>query len=224
MKRVATLALLLLLALPAMSEVRVLGKVAQTLSRFGIHKSPSSRSPIYCAVEPYQYLIVTHTRSSQWMGVVLNNGAYGFVPTSGIAILPYTVRQTVNRSTGNAASRSGAAAAATRFIGTPYKWGGTDLIGGIDCSAFVKKIFGSIGVNLPRTAKEQAYVGTPITRLENLQPGDRLYFWEAKRGKIGHTGIYLGNGYFVHSSSGNHGVSTNYLSKGWIKLLVAARR
>ena len=68
-------------------------------------------------------------------------------------------------------------------------------------------------------------MGQQITRLEDLQAGDRLYFWENKRGKIGHTGIYLGKGYFVHSSVGNHGVATDYLgSKNWLKILVAARR
>jgi len=68
-------------------------------------------------------------------------------------------------------------------------------------------------------------VGTPVTRLEDLQPGDRLYFWDAKRGMIGHTGIYLGGGYFVHSSRGHGGVNTDYLGqKKWLNILVAARR
>ena len=79
-------------------------------------------------------------------------------------------------------------------------------------------------MKLPRTAAEQALVGQPVCRLEDLQSGDRLYFWEKKRSKIGHTGLYLGNGYFVHSSSGNHGVATDYLTPRWRAILVAARR
>ena len=162
----------------------------------------------------------------------MQNGMKGYVPTDAVTKLPYLVTQEAPRYTpspsrsGGAVSRSGLGVAnySLNFIGTPYKWGGTDENNGIDCSGFVKKMFGAIGVGLPRTAAEQARVGMPITRYEDLQPGDRLYFYEAKRNKIGHTGIYIGNGYFVHSSSGKHGVNTSYLSAGWQKLLVEARR
>ncbi|MBI3720982.1 MAG: C40 family peptidase, partial [Fimbriimonas ginsengisoli] len=125
------------------------------------------------------------------------------------------------------ASRNGSALAqySLNFVGAPYQWGGNSTMTGIDCSGFVKQIYGAIGVSLPRTAAEQVSVGQPILRLEDLQSGDRLYFWDSRRGKVGHTGIYLGNGYFVHSSSGKGGVSTDYLgAKKWLKLLVAARR
>lgn len=65
----------------------------------------------------------------------------------------------------------------------------------------------------------------PITRYEDLQPGDRLYFWSTSRNKVGHTGIYLGNGYFSHSSTTNGGVATDNLGNPhWQKMLVAARR
>lgn len=65
----------------------------------------------------------------------------------------------------------------------------------------------------------------PITKLEDLQKGDRLYFWSKSRNKIGHTGVYLGNGYFVHSSSGKGKVTTDYLATPkWLNILVAARR
>jgi cell wall-associated NlpC family hydrolase len=104
------------------------------------------------------------------------------------------------------------------------------LTNGIDCSGFVQQLFGKIGVDLPRTAAEQAKVGKKIERLEDLQPGDRLYFWDKKRGKIGHTGIFLGffkdgGAYFIHSSTNNKGVDTDDLrSKKWLNMLVAARR
>jgi cell wall-associated NlpC family hydrolase len=122
-------------------------------------------------------------------------------------------------------ARSKMADYSLKFQGTPYVWGGNDELNGIDCSGFVKKMYGKIGLSLPRTAAEQALVGKPIYNLEDLQKGDRLYFWDKKRGKIGHTGIYLGDGNFVHSSSGRGGVATDYLgSDRWLKILVAARR
>lgn len=116
------------------------------------------------------------------------------------------------------------------YIGTPYKWGGQSLTGGIDCSAFVQTLYGHEGINLPRTAREQARVGQKVERLEDLQPGDRLYFWSSKRGEIGHTGIFLGyfqdgGAYFIHSSSTNHGVATDDLrNPKWRRILVEARR
>ncbi|HXH60610.1 MAG TPA: NlpC/P60 family protein, partial [Fimbriimonadaceae bacterium] len=96
--------------------------------------------------------------------------------------------------------------------------------------AFVKDVFADIGVELPRTAAEQYKVGTPVTRLEDLKPGDRLYFWDNKRGIIGHTGIFVGfqsdgGAYFIHSSKSRGGVATSDLRNPmWRRLLVAARR
>ncbi|MCG9894787.1 MAG: C40 family peptidase, partial [Fimbriimonadaceae bacterium] len=116
------------------------------------------------------------------------------------------------------------------YIGTRYVWGGNSLTGGIDCSGFVKELYEGIGVNLPRTAREQARVGKPIERLEDLRAGDRLYFWDRRRGYIGHTGIFLGyhpdgGAYFIHSSSNNRGVATDDLrNPKWRNILVGARR
>ena len=149
----------------------------------------------------------------------MSNGIYGYVRASKVAKLPQLVRQ----ASGNA-SRAAAAKKGLNYIGTPYVWGGDSITSGIDCSGFVKKLYGDIGINLPRTAAEQAKVGTRITRLEDLKAGDRLYFWEKKRATIGHTGLYLGNGYFVHSSRGHNGVNTDQLTEKWQRILVAARR
>jgi cell wall-associated NlpC family hydrolase len=87
-------------------------------------------------------------------------------------------------------------------------------------------MFGEVAhIQLPRTAAEQVKVGQPVRRLDELRAGDRLYFWDKKRGKVGHTGIYLGGGYFVHSSRSHNGVATDYLgSRTWLNMLVAARR
>ncbi|AIE85524.1 cell wall-associated hydrolase [Fimbriimonas ginsengisoli Gsoil 348] len=217
----------------------MLGNVGKANSAASIHTRPNSRSSVYYKVKPDAYLIVRSFRSAAWMQVYMNNGAYGYVESKLVTQLPYEVTgKAPARSTrGYLASRgsrtplageagaSNVADYATQFMGTPYVWGGNDVYRGIDCSGFVKKMYGAIGKELPRTAAEQAMVGEPIYRLENLRKGDRLYFWDKNRAKIGHTGIYLGNGNFVHSSSGKHGVSTDYLgSQKWLRILVAARR
>ena len=212
------------------SKQVVLGKLGQALSSTPIKASPKTGSRTYYKVKPYEYLVIQNTNYDGWTKVLLENGMYGYVKTDAVARLPYEVTAdapATTRTGGSSMSRGGSYVAqrGLQFQGVRYKWGGTNPTSGIDCSAFVKLLYGEVGVSLPRTAAEQALVGTPITRLEQLMPGDRLYFWSSKRNKIGHTGVYLGNGYFVHASSGKGQVTTSYLgSQNWLKVLVAARR
>lgn len=87
---------------------------------------------------------------------------------------------------------------AMAFLGAPYRWGGVNLRG-IDCSAFVQKIYELFGISLPRTAYEQAQVGVQVAK-NKLTLGD-LVFFNTERRSLGHVGIYIGNGKFVHASS-----------------------
>jgi peptidoglycan endopeptidase LytE len=84
------------------------------------------------------------------------------------------------------------------FLGAPYRLGGSS-VKGLDCSAFVKKIYAFFDINLPRTAREQARVGKRISRNE-LEVGDLVFF--NTRRAFGHVGVYIGNNEFVHASSG----------------------
>lgn len=234
-RRLIPLFCLFVAAVSAMADKVVLGQLGQTLQAAPILQRPATTAKVCYRAQQYEYIIVTPAKQPGWFMVPLQNGVYGFIAAEHVAQLPYdaVVEQkeldAIKRTGGSAVSRGGAgadvAAYSLQYVGTPYKWGGNDLQNGIDCSGFVKQLFGKIGVNLPRTAAEQALVGQAITRLEDLQPGDRLYFREEKRKKIGHTGIYLGNGYFSHSSSGKKGVTTDFLdTPKWRNILVAARR
>ncbi|MGD0276404.1 MAG: NlpC/P60 family protein [Syntrophales bacterium] len=84
------------------------------------------------------------------------------------------------------------------FLGAPYRFGGSS-VRGLDCSAFVKKMYQFFDVSLPRTAREQARVGVRVPR-ENLEEGDLVFF--NTRHAFGHVGIYIGNNEFVHAASG----------------------
>ena len=219
----------MLVACALCPAAEVLGKLGQSTASSRIYASTSSRSRVYYHLKAYEYLVVQKTQSANWLRVLLQNGIYGYVSSASVVMLPYDVTsdRPTSRTGPTIAARSGSSLAqySLNFVGTPYVWGGNDSRAGVDCSGFVKEMYGAIGVHLPRTAAEQVNVGQPILKLEDLQPGDRLYFWEAKRGKVGHTGIYLGRGYFVPSSRGKGGVATDYLgAPKWLKIVVAARR
>ncbi len=91
---------------------------------------------------------------------------------------------------------------AKSFMGAPYRYGG-DSVRGLDCSAYVKKIYDIFDVQLPRSAREQFHVGAKIPK-DQLIVGDLVFFRTKRYAKYPtHVGIYIGDGNFIHSSSGN---------------------
>ncbi|GLC24324.1 C40 family peptidase [Roseisolibacter agri] len=84
-------------------------------------------------------------------------------------------------------------------LGTRYVLGGATPGRSLDCSSFARYAMEALGIALPRTAAQQAQVGTPIPRDRNaLRPGDLLTF--GTRRTVDHVGIYLGEGRFIHAS------------------------
>jgi cell wall-associated NlpC family hydrolase len=102
-------------------------------------------------------------------------------------------------------------------VGTPYVYGGAD-ISGFDCSGFVNYVYRyGVGKNLPRTSRNISKYTTRLLRHE-LSPGDIVFFDTSRKGHINHCGIYMGNGKFVHASSGKaHAVTTSNLDRGFYK-------
>ena len=92
---------------------------------------------------------------------------------------------------------------ALNFVGNPYVYGGNSLTEGTDCSGFTKLIYANFGISLPRTAYEQAYVGTHVG-LNNIMPGDLVL--SGYDGVIGHVAIYMGNNQLVHALNSNVGI------------------
>lgn len=106
------------------------------------------------------------------------------------------------------------------FLGVPYRLGGSTLKG-IDCSAFVKKIYEVFNIHLPRTTWEQIRFGKRVGKNE-LEEGDLVFFKvPTRRANNRHVGIYIGNNEFVHASSRNREVrvdnlNTPYFSKRFL--------
>jgi len=82
---------------------------------------------------------------------------------------------------------------------TRYRYGGTGK-SGIDCSAFVGLLMGSVyAIKLPRTSREQYKMAAKVGK-DEMEEGDMIFFGMKKTKSVNHVGFYLGNGYFVHSS------------------------
>ena len=106
-------------------------------------------------------------------------------------------------------SGSDIAAFAQSFIGAKYVWGGTDPEG-FDCSGFVYYVYKNFGITLNRTAASIATNGFEVSS-DDLRLGDILCFYSTKD-YIGHVGIYIGNGQFIHASNHITGVIITNLS------------
>lgn len=102
---------------------------------------------------------------------------------------------------------------ATGFLGAPYRLGGS-TVRGIDCSAYVRKMYEFFDITLPRTAREQSTVGVSIER-DELEEGDLVFF--RTRRPIGHVGIYIGNNEFVHASRKNKAVCIDSLDSPYFQ-------
>jgi cell wall-associated NlpC family hydrolase len=116
-------------------------------------------------------------------------------------------------------------ALAKRFLGVTYTWGGTSSFG-YDCSGFTQMLMREHGVMMPRDADIQAaWSGVVAVDRKDLKPGDLLFFGGSPQ-KITHTGMYIGNGEFIHDTTHDHPmVQISKLDdQPWTRLLVACRR
>ena len=115
-------------------------------------------------------------------------------------------------------------AEAKKYLGKRYVYGGASPAG-FDCSGFTMYIFKKFGVTLSHSATAQSKVGTTIPK-NQLQPGDIVFFSDYKTYKgIGHCGIYIGEGKFIHASTESTGVITSSLNGGsYVKRYVTAKR
>ncbi len=112
----------------------------------------------------------------------------------------------------------GAVGIAMQYLGIPYVWGGASP-SGFDCSGFIMYVYAQLGVSLPHNAAMQFGYGTPVPR-SALEPGDLVFF-----DGLGHNGMYIGGGQFIHSPHSGDVVKISSLYDSWYaRTWVGARR
>jgi peptidoglycan DL-endopeptidase CwlO len=106
---------------------------------------------------------------------------------------------------------------AMQYLGTPYRWGGASP-GGFDCSGLVAYAYAQVGVSLPHYTGAQWNMGVPVSS-GDLQPGDLVFF-----NGLGHVGIYVGGGNFIHAPHTGDVVKISSMSGWYASTYVGARR
>jgi peptidoglycan DL-endopeptidase CwlO len=140
------------------------------------------------------------------------------------AVLSSTVAPVASSSGGSGdvgpappATHSSVVSIAMRYLGTPYVWGGASP-SGFDCSGLVMYVFAQVGVSLPHSSYAQYGMGSPVSR-DQLQPGDLVFF-----DGLGHVGIYVGGGSFIHAPHTGDVVKVSSISGWYASTYVGARR
>jgi len=119
---------------------------------------------------------------------------------------------------GTGAGYPAAASIALHYLGVPYRYGGASP-SGFDCSGLVMYVYAQLGVSLPHNAAAQYGYGVPVSQ-DQLEPGDLVFF-----DGLGHVGIYIGGGQFIHAPHTGDVVKISSLSEPWYAATyVGARR
>lgn len=208
------------LSLPPLTIIEP--RYATVASTSRITTEPLSVGPVDVLFEPAlgTRMIVNAEQGDYW-GIVMVDGSVGWIPKTALQMTneTLTAEQLDLMLKG---SRTDIVQEAYRYLGVPYCYGG-HLPYNVDCSLLVQTAYAARGIRLPRTAASQIEVGRSVS-VSELLPGDRLY-WVNRSGRIGHTGIYIGNGRFIHASSrrGAVGVDSLYESFYWSRFAGARR-
>ena len=194
----------------AEQQASVIGRLAVVISdRAVITAGRESAGRVLSVCPKGQPLALCFQTPTQY-AVLMIDRSLGFVAKSDVQLMDSQVVSSAPDAGGTPAVAAtggplGLSLVQTAFgyLGVPYVWGG-NTAAGIDCSGFVKAVYAAHGITLPRHSGDQAQVGydVPKTDWSRWVPGDRMYF-ACHHPEIDHTGMYIGEGRFIHSSMGH---------------------
>lgn len=116
---------------------------------------------------------------------------------------------------------------AHELIGVPYRWGGTNVHRGFDCSGLIVYLFGSeANIHLPRTTSQMLKLrSAPKVAKPDLRAGDVVFFNHNGRGRVSHMGLYIGSGRFIHAPRTGKTIRIDKLSNSyWARHYIGAKR
>ena len=135
-------------------------------------------------------VVISETYDNDWSLIHLPDGRKGYLKSKSLRY--FNTKNQNNIHSGDIISD------AKRMMGTPYLWGGNSTKGN-DCSGFTQTVFKANNIQIPRDARQQALIGTPILPSQdwsNILPGDLLFF--GRKNRVTHVGISLGQKDFIH--------------------------
>jgi hypothetical protein len=180
-----------------------------------IREEPDLESSVLGKI-PKDTLVTIIDENSSWYKIRIKENLEGW-------IWRRYIRTDLNQINSRGLLRLNLVDYARNFLNIRYVYGGSSPQG-FDCSGFTCYIFSKFGYVLPRRALEQVEIGEPVLK-EELQPGDLLFFITLSAKQINHVGIYLGNGNFIHASSGAGSVRISTLNESYYqKRFQCARR
>ncbi len=172
-----------------------------TASALNLRKEPSVESEVLKILGNHQQIQVVEDLGNGW-SQIQSDGETGYVSNEYIAL---------GQAPAPSSRGEEVIAFAKRFIGTPYRYGGTTPAG-FDCSGFTQYVFSHFGIRLGRTTYDQVNNGTYVSKA-NLQVGDLVLFRQS--GSVDHVGIYCGDGNFIHSTKPGDVLRIDTLSSGY---------
>ncbi|MBQ9984157.1 MAG: C40 family peptidase [Lachnospiraceae bacterium] len=116
----------------------------------------------------------------------------------------YTCKVTVADYEGMSIEQKEVVSFALQFVGNAYRYGGTSLTKGTDCSGFTYSVYRNFGYDMQRTAYQQL-CSTKSVKKKNLKPGDLIFYGSSKR-SCSHVALYIGNDKVVHASTESTGI------------------
>lgn len=137
--------------------------------------------------------------------------AYAFGRRKGKALIGVEISSSSSSSSANSIG-SKLVAEAKKHLGKKYVWGATGP-NTFDCSGLTQYVFKQLGIKIPRTSLEQSRSGKLVSK-SNLQIGD-LIFWKTTSAPVGHVGMYIGNGQFIHAPNSRSVVKIDNLSNSY---------
>lgn len=183
------------------------------VSSLRVRKSPSTDAAVVAGlVKGNQVTFVEVAKDKDWYKVTTSRGVTGYVAKEYLTYYSAgnstsrgdsgssTTNKTTTTTTTNTSAADKIIATAKKYLGVKYKYGGSSP-SGFDCSGFTQYVFKQCGYSISRTSKAQSSNGTAVKK-SDLKKGDLVFFSNSSTSGVGHVGIYIGGGQFIHSSSG----------------------